>query len=113
MYNPKLKVSDEMYRCFNEGCFKVYPPDPGAAKNNTVERAQYEKEREEAERAAAEEAERAAAKAAERERAVSARAERARKRERESIVSARAERARKRAAEAERGRRRSLRQRIR
>ena len=79
-----------------EDCKKVYPRDPGAAKNNTAEGAQYKKELAEAERAAAEEAERAAAEAAERERA----------------VSARAERARKRAAEAQRGRR-SFRQRVR
>ena len=90
MYNPKLEVLDKMYRCFNEGCLKVYPRDPGSAKNNTVERAKYEKELEEAERAAAE--------AAERGRAVLARAERALRRAEE--------------AEAE-GRRRSLRQRIR
>jgi len=113
-WNPKLDVSDK--ECKNEDCKKVYPRDPGAAKNNTVEGAQYKKELAEAERAAAEEAERAAAEAAERERAVSTRAERALRRaeaaERERAVSARAERARKRAAEAQRGRR-SLRQRVR
>ena len=116
MWNPKLDVSDKKYRGKNEDCKKVYPRDPGAAKNNTVEGAQYKKELAEAERAAAEEAERAAAEAAERERAVSTREERALRRaeaaERERAVSARAERARKRAAEAQRGRR-SLRQRVR
>lgn len=61
-----------MYRCLNEDCKKVYPRDPGTAKSNTVERAPYEKELEEA-------AERAATEAAERERVVSERAERARK----------------------------------
>ena len=105
-WNPKLDVSDK--ECKNEDCKKVYPRDPGAAKNNTAEGAQYKKELAEAERAAAE--------AAERERAVSTRAERALRRaeaaERERAVSARAERARKRAAEAQRGRR-SLRQRVR
>ena len=109
MWNPKLDVSDKKYRGKNEDCKKVYPRDPGGAKNNTVEGAQYKKELAEAERAAAEEAERAAAEAAERERAVSTRAERALRRaeaaERERAVSARAERARKRAAEAQRGRR--------
>jgi len=39
-------------------CKKEYLRDPGGAKNNTVERAQYEKELEEAGREAAEEAER-------------------------------------------------------
>ena len=96
MYNPKLEVSDKMYRCKNEDCEKVYPRDPGGAKNNTVECAQYKKELEEAAEIERQLAERAAAEAAERERA----------------VSARAERARKRAAEAQRGRR-SLRQRVR
>ena len=88
------------------------PRDPGGAKNNTVECAQYKKELEEAAEIERQLAERAAAEAAERERAVSARAERASRRERESVISARAERARKRAQETE-GRRRSLRQRIR
>ena len=96
MYNPKLEVTDKMYRCKNEDCTKVYPRDPGGAKNNTVECAQYKKELEEAAEIERQLAERAAAEAAERERA----------------VSARAERARKRAAEAQRGRR-SLRQRVR
>jgi len=103
-WNPKLDVSDKEYRCKNEGCKKVYPRDPGAAKNNTVEGAQYKKELAEAERAAAEEAERAAAEEAERAAAEAA--------ERERAVSARAERARKRAEAAERERR-SLRQRVR
>jgi len=34
MFKPKLEVSDKMYRCKNERCKKVYPRDPGAAKNN-------------------------------------------------------------------------------
>ena len=68
MWNPKLDVSDKEYRCKNEGCKKVYPRDPGGAKNNTVEGAQYKKELAEAERAAAEEAERARKRAAEAQR---------------------------------------------
>ena len=86
MYNPKLEVTDKMYRCKNEDCKKLYPRDPGGAKNNTVECAQYKKELEEAAEIERQLAERAAAEAA--------------------------ERARKRAQETE-GRRRSLRQRIR
>jgi len=97
MYKPKLEVSDKMYRCKNERCKKVYPRDPGGAKNNTVECAQQKVELEAAE-IERQLAERAAAEAAERERAASARAERASRRAEE--------------AEAE-GRRRSLRQRIR
>ena len=65
-WNPKLDVSDK--ECKNEGCKKVYPRDPGAAKNNTAEGAQYKKELAEAERAAAEEAERARKRAAEAQR---------------------------------------------
>jgi hypothetical protein len=67
-WNPKLKVDDKEYSCKNEDCKKVYPRDPGAAKNNTAEGAQYKKELAEAERAAAEEAERARKRAAEAQR---------------------------------------------
>ena len=98
MFNPKLEVSDKMYRCKNEECKKVYPRDPGGAKNNTVECVQYKVELREAAERERQLAERAAEEEAERERAVLARAERASRRAEE--------------AEAE-GRRRSLRQRIR
>ncbi|CAL6340024.1 unnamed protein product [Bathycoccus prasinos] len=79
MWNPKLGA-DKEYICSNDRCKKVYPRDPGGAKNNTVERAQYEKELEEAAEIERQLAERAAAEAAERERAVLARAERASRR---------------------------------
>ena len=108
-WKPNLGWAKE-YRCSNEECLAVYDRDAGGAKNNTVERAQYEKAREEATEIERQLAERAAEEEAERERVVSARAERASRRERESEVSARAERARKRAQEAER-RGRSLRRR--
>jgi len=71
-WKPKLGWAKE-YRCSNARCRKVYDRDAGSAKNNTMERAQYEKAREEAaeierqvaERVAAEAAERAEAEAAE------------------------------------------------
>lgn len=114
MYNPKLKLDAKEYTCKNEDCKKVFPRDPAAAKNNTVECAQLKVELEEAAEIERQLAERAAAEAAERERAASARAERASRRERESVVSARAQRASRRAEETEaEGRRRNLRQRIR
>ena len=77
MYNPKLEVSDKMYRCKIERCKKVYPRDPGRAKNNTVECVPYKKELEEAAEIERQLAERTAAEEAEREGVVSARAERA------------------------------------
>jgi len=111
-YKWKAKLGwAKVYRCSNARCRKVFDRDAGSAKNNTMERAQYEKAREEAAELERQLAERAAEEEAERERVVSARAERASRRERESEVSARAERARKRAQEAERRGRRSLRQR--
>ena len=76
----------------------VYDRDAGGAKNNTVERAQYEKAREEAAEIARQLAERAAAEAAERAEAEAAEA---------------AERAEAEAAEAAEERRRSLRPRTR
>jgi len=92
-WKPKLG-GDKKYRCSNEEYMAEYDRDPGGAKNNTVEGAQYERELEEAAEREKQLAERAAAEAAERER----------------LVSERAERARTRAEKAERGRRR-LRQR--
>ena len=78
-WKAKLGWAKE-YRCSNARCRKVYDRDAGGAKNNTVERAQYEKAREEAAEIERQLAERAAAEAAERERAVLARAERASRR---------------------------------
>lgn len=113
-FNPKLKQSEDTYRCKNEDCKKVYPRDPAGAKNNIVECAQLKVELAEAAEIERQLAERAAVEAAERERAASARAERASRRERESVVSARAQRASRRAEETEaEERRRNLRQRIR
>ena len=87
-----------MYRCKNEECKKVYPRDPGGAKNNTVECVQYKVELREAAERERQLAERAAEEEAERERAVLASVERASRRAEEAEVE---------------GRRRSLRQRIR
>jgi len=73
-YKWKAKLGwAKVYRCSNARCRKVFDRDAGSAKNNTMERAQYEKAREEAaeierqvaERVAAEAAERAEAEAAE------------------------------------------------
>ena len=88
-----------MYRCKNEECKKVYPRDPGGAKNNTVECVQYKVELREAAERERQLAERAA-EDAERKRAVLARAQRASRRAEETETEAE-------------GRRRSLRQRIR
>jgi hypothetical protein len=82
-WKPNLGWAKE-YRCSNEECLAVYDRDAGGAKNNTVERAQYEKAREEATEIERQLAERAAEEEAERERVVSARAERARKRVQEA-----------------------------
>lgn len=75
-----MPVWAKKYRCSNEGCMAVYDRDAGGAKNNTVERAQYEKAREEAAEIARQLAERAAAEAAERAEAEAAEAAEERRR---------------------------------
>ena len=46
-WNPKLKVSDKMFKCANPECMKEYPRDPDSCNLNMDEGAQiqYEKEK--------------------------------------------------------------------